>query len=244
MMKKLMLVVLTTSLWFSQAQALDNYGFYVGLEGIATKWELETETYFNDPFAANDTHYNDEGWDYGALARLGGYLRWGPSDRLFTAIEFFGEPHDIYFEHTNGTPGTNPVNYVQQKTEATYSLGGQLKQGAFLSEKLLGFLTAGLVYTQYKSLTTFISNTDPNHNVFASHEDKFYLPGFRLGVGMELFVIKNLGFDVQGAYIWYQDKNLSAINQQPNHGVPLGKVGETHFSPSELQLGVGVNFYF
>lgn len=246
-MKKIILCGLIPLCVCSHAYALDDYGFYLGGDITATWWTFNVDTDFTDPvFSSDGTNYSDDDWNYSALGRLGGYFLWGDDDYLFTALEFFGSPHDVFFEQTEGTSLTAfPTNFFQQTTEATYSLGGQLKQGMFFDEDLLGFVTAGLVYTQYKVLTNFVNNVNFAHRAFVSNEEKFYLPGFRFGAGVEWFATENLGLDLQATYTLYDQEDLSVTSQDAEQGFPVvGPIGTVNFDPSALQIGAGVNFYF
>lgn len=229
------MLVAFSALNISQAQALEDYGFYMGIEATASWWQLDIDNQFNDTYEKSDIRYDDSDWSYSALGRLGGYLNWGEDDIWFTAIEFFGEPNSISFEHQDDDKTKLPVN---QATEATYSLGGQLKQGVFVMDDLLAFMTAGLVYTQFKVITNY-----ENGFAFVTEYNKFYLPGFRFGAGAEWFVTENIGIDVQAAYTWYEEENLSIDSQifQPPSITPIGT---SDFNPSALQLGLGFNFYF
>lgn len=211
------------------------YGFFSGIDGTATFWKFDTDTTFF-PNTPSDKSYNNEDWDYSALARFGAYLQWGEDGTWFTAIDFLGEVHDIEFidnvSHLFG--GDN--QYFLQITKANYTLGAEVKQGMFLMQHLLGFVTAGLVYTQYKVTTDFMKVTIDSNNVEnlspVSDSEKFYLPGFRFGVGAEQWITPDLSLTARVNYTIYEDKTLNYALE------------ETQFDPSATQLGLGVNFYF
>jgi opacity protein-like surface antigen len=245
-MKKLVLSTLLFGFWFSPAQAIDRYGFYAGIDATGTLWHLQSDLTFEKPFNVSNVNYDDTGWDFSAMGRFGTYVRWGWRDRFFTALELIGQPNDLYFIHDEaiGIAVVDESDFFIQTAEASYSLGGQFKQGYLFLENFLGYLTVGSVYTQYKLSTNYFNIEIPDYSAQVSQEDKFFLPGLRLGLGMELFVTDHIGVDGQVAYTWYQDKEISLINENYQSTIILVPVGELSFNPSALQLGVGFNIYF
>ena len=249
-MKKIILATLISSLVFAKAHAYEDYGFYAGIDATATFWEMAADTDFIPEFSAVDLSAHHDDWDYSAMGRLGGYVTYGEDDRWLSAIEIIAVPNDIYFiDVTHINSGANDGDVQQQKLEATYTLGGQFKQGFIFDEDILAFMTAGLVYTQYKVTTTAAYTplgNDPR--LFISETEKFYAPGFRLAAGGEYLLNENLGIGAQVAYTWYEEKELSLTAQSTSSSSSTpyftGTAGHVHFNSSALQVGAGFNFYF
>ncbi|MGA2654412.1 MAG: outer membrane beta-barrel protein [Gammaproteobacteria bacterium] len=249
MMKRILFLGLFSSLFFTSAHALEDIGFYAGIDATATWWEFKVDNKIQEPFSEFSHNYTVNDWNYSALFRVGGYFLWGNDERIFTAIEIFGQPNDMYFLYETGTPiFATPATSTIQKTESTYTLGGQLKQGYIfdvMDEDLLVFATAGLIYTQFKVMSDFLSNgSEPILGVF--QEDKFYRPALRLGAGAEWFITDNLGLDIQAAYDFYESKTLTLVNQVlvNNQYFITETAGTTDFDPRALTIGLGFNFYF
>jgi opacity protein-like surface antigen len=222
-------------------EGLGDLGFYSGLAATATLWQIDVDNQFTAPgfdIFTQIPHQSYDGWDWSAMFRIGGFLRWGDDDAWFSAIEAIAEGHDIYFETSDTTSDVN--EYYVQKAEPVYTLGGQLKQGYFFNDDLLTYITAGLVFTEFKYTTV---GYEGHHNATVSYEDKFTKAGFRLGVGSEYFLTDYLGLNFDVSYTWYQDETLGIYSQDfsPPSTTPIG---ETQFDPSAFALGLGFNFYF
>ncbi len=220
----------------------DTSGFYLGGDVLATDYTFDTQVQFPEIPQFNEST-SLETWDATVLGRLGGYLTWGEDNILFTAIDVFGEPNSAIVRemenHFQDVPLGKADKYFDQQIEARYSLGGELKQGVFVTDNILGFLTAGLVYTQFKYTlaSTFLTSSQEAFQSYA--DDKFFLPGFRLGVGGEIFLFENIGFNLNAAYTWYEDKQIYG------YGVANGFTSNSsHLETNALQMGAGINIYF
>ncbi|MGA2654532.1 MAG: hypothetical protein ABSF18_00945 [Gammaproteobacteria bacterium] len=241
-MKNFTLAALLTTLVSFNTYALPNaledpYGFFVGGDVLASNFAAKTNVDYKEDPDFNKSLSQDT-WYVTALARIGGYLTWGEDDIWFTAIDFFGEPNSAYLNVKEGNFLDMSTSSFEQQIEATYTLGGELKQGVFIDDNILGFLTAGLVYTQYKyTLVSFLHvNEEELLNSFV--EDKFFVPGFRLGAGVEIFLFENIGLNLNTAYTWYKEKQIYT------HLDLRGYATSTlHFDPSAFQIGAGVNIY-
>jgi hypothetical protein len=228
---------------------MDDYGIYVGGDFTVSFWDVDIEneaTWLDStPHESGSTTLENDVTDYSFEVRFGGYLRWGEDKDFLTALELFAAPHDVhpYNEGYIDFPEADTSAIVIQKPNVQYSFGAELKQGMFFYEDWLAFVKAGIIFTHYNIVTDL--GVNPPHFVLVPHgTDKFNLTGGRFGAGVEKFWTEHISTTLQAFYIFYEEYNTS-YSGTPDLGSSDNII--THditFQPNDVQIGLGVNFYF